>query len=117
MSAAVAMWISRSPILLMQFYLSLGQAHIDRRDVGVALERIRGRQLVGPTRAGGGDVAVLQEAGNIDRQRDRFDERVALILLCEMRRLDLAMASEERDVELAAAGIVDDGNPIESRRR
>src|SRR5688500_6526413 len=68
--------ISRSRILLLlQLHLGLGQPHVDRRDVAIALPFTALLELQRAPRAAERHVAVLQKVGDADHAP--FRRRIA----------------------------------------
>src|ERR1051326_2353135 len=89
-----------SPILLLELHLGLGEADVDRRDVGVTIGGTVAHDLDRAARALDGHVVRLHEVTN--------DQRGVIDAFREMRRHDLASVLENGDVVFAAAGVIDD---------
>ena len=86
------------------FDLGLGQPDVDRRHVAIALRRRRARRS--RARAARSQRRRCRAAGSRDGTTARRPLRRRSRR--QMRRDDLAPVLEDRDVELAAAGVVDD---------
>src|SRR5258708_37125424 len=114
-SASAAAWMSTPSgiLLLLQFDFGLGETEVNGRDVSVSRQVGVCRDLERPSSTARGDISVLRKLRYRDRQRRLGGERLLLPRRGQPRRNRQTMSFEQRQVDLAAAGVVIDQYPFQ----